>query len=75
MNGNRMVLSKETSCQNEMHGMLIFKKKSFLGHSTNSPRVHCLLNYTVCSMDAYWDTCINLMIKSGCRQKLWKMDW
>lgn len=26
MNGNRMVLSKETSCQNEMHGMLILKK-------------------------------------------------
>lgn len=26
MNGNRMVLLKETSCQNEMHGMLIFKK-------------------------------------------------
>lgn len=52
-----------------------FKKKSFLGHSTNSPRVHCLLKYTVCSMDAYWDTCINLMIKSGCRQKLWKIDW
>lgn len=61
-----------------------FKKKSFLGHSTNSPRVHCLLKYTVCSMDAYWDTCINLMIKSGCRQKLiksgchqklWKIDY
>lgn len=26
MNGNRMVLLKETSCQNEMHGMLILKK-------------------------------------------------